>query len=416
MVNEGAGGGRSAPKGMRQFVTRDRQSFRKVATSMLRIEIEPNNDAIVLNVSDGGLSFRALKPVTQSGIVHFSYFDNGQRLNASGELVWTDSAKLTGGLSLASLPRPSWERFRNWAEQSTSEESDDRDSGVPPRETVPGPGTRDAGLPPRETAPAPSAPLPNFSPLQSALPGFALPDEAQPPRYSWDREVHYPTPPSRFFSGFVTGVIVTAIALAVLFFFYGNSADALREQVRESAGLSPMPQVVPTTTPAPPGPPPVAATPQSALGQSASGSPPGTGASATPPATLPSEPSDNSVASAAAPTSAPKAPEAANQNPRASANPPRKATSGGEEDLTTAQRYLVDMPGPEGHQKAMQYLWSAVEKGNLKAEITLADLYARGEGVTKNCTQARVLLRAAAEKGSSEASNELARLIRTGCS
>lgn len=387
---------------------------------MLRIEIEPNNDAIVLNVSDGGLSFRAMKPVTQSGTVHFSYFENGQRLNASGELVWTDSAKLTGGLSLASLPRPSWERFRNWAEQSTSEESENRDAGPPPRDMAPGPGSRDVGLPPRETVPGPGTPLPNFSPLQSALPGFALPDEAQPPRYSWDREVRYPTPPSRFFSGFVTGVIVTAIALAILFFFYGNSADALRDQARQSAGLSPMPQVVPNTTPAPPG-PPVAATPQSALGQSASGqsasgSPSSPGTSATPPVTPPSELSGDSAASAPPPTPATKPPEAENQNSGASANPPRKAMSGGEEDLATAQRYLADMPGPEGHQKAMQYLWSAVEKGNLKAEITLADLYARGEGVTKNCTQARVLLRAAAEKGSSEASNELARLIRTGCS
>src|ERR1700733_7538489 len=89
---------------------------------------------------------------------------------------------------------------------------------------------------------------------------------------------------------------------------------------------------------------------------------------------------------------------------------PHKAAAAGETNLALAQCYLATMPGPEGREKATQYLWLAVEKGNLKAEVTLADLYARGEGVTKNCTQARVLLRAAAEKGSAEASTQLARL------
>jgi TPR repeat protein len=73
------------------------------------------------------------------------------------------------------------------------------------------------------------------------------------------------------------------------------------------------------------------------------------------------------------------------------------------------------MPGHTGSATATRYLWAAVEKGNVQAEITLADMYARGEGVTKNCNQAQVLLRAASKKGSNEASQELAQLIRTGC-
>jgi TPR repeat protein len=63
---------------------------------------------------------------------------------------------------------------------------------------------------------------------------------------------------------------------------------------------------------------------------------------------------------------------------------------------------------------ATQYLWSAVEKGNLKAEITLANLFAPWNGLAKNCAQARVLLRAAAEKGNAEASNQLVHVIKTG--
>lgn len=383
---------------------KDRQSLRKAPDSLLRIQIEPNNDAIVLNVSDGGLSFRALTPVIQSGTVHFSYLDNGRRMNARGELVWTDSAKLTGGLSFASLPRLNWEQFLSWVEQSSSKEA-----GLPRSEA-----------PPRNTASSSAGTLPNFSPPESTIPGFALMDQPQPGRYGWDPEVRYPVPPSRFFPGFVTGVVVTAIALVVLFFFFGNSADALRDQFRQIAGLSPTPQIAPPVTPATAAPPLTATPPTDASGATAS---PGTNAPP-PSAPLPnpgdSSSGDNSAANAAAPAAAAQPPQtqADNQKSGASANSPspRKTAPAGEDDLALAQRYLVAMPGPEGRQKATQYLWSAVEKGNLKAEITLADLYSRGDGVKKNCAQARVLLRAAAEKGSAEASNQLARLIRTGCS
>lgn len=219
---------------------KDRQSLRKVVDSVLRIQIEPNNDAIVLNVSDGGFSFRALKPVIQLGTVHFSYFDNGQRMNASGQLVWMDSEKLTGGLNFASVPRVSREHFQKWVAQSLKES------------TLPG---NDA--PPRNAAAGSYSALPNLTPVEP--PRFMLPmDEPQPATSEWDREFRYPRPPSRFFPGFITGVVVTAIALVVLFFFYGNSADAVRDQLRQRAGLSPTPQIAPPVTPPAPAPPPKA--------------------------------------------------------------------------------------------------------------------------------------------------------------
>jgi len=93
---------------------------------------------------------------------------------------------------------------------------------------------------------------------------------------------------------------------------------------------------------------------------------------------------------------------------------PPKGADAGDSDLALAQRYLNDKTGP-GNAAAARSLWAAVEKGNVNAEIMLADLYARGDGVAKSCNQARVLLQAAARKGSSEASQELARIIRSGC-
>ena len=64
---------------------------------------------------------------------------------------------------------------------------------------------------------------------------------------------------------------------------------------------------------------------------------------------------------------------------------------------------------------AIQLLWAAVEKGNTGAEVDLAELFRTGQGVAKNCDQARILLSAAARKGSAEARKRLEALQRQGC-
>jgi TPR repeat protein len=56
-----------------------------------------------------------------------------------------------------------------------------------------------------------------------------------------------------------------------------------------------------------------------------------------------------------------------------------------------------------------------VESGDTRAELTLADRYLRGEGVTQSCAQARVLLEAAAKRGNSEAQRKLDELPQAGC-
>jgi hypothetical protein len=62
-----------------------------------------------------------------------------------------------------------------------------------------------------------------------------------------------------------------------------------------------------------------------------------------------------------------------------------------------------------------QELWSQVQAGNINAALTLADLYARGDGVTANCTQARILLQLASKKRSAEAARRLQKLDTSGC-
>ena len=78
-----------------------------------------------------------------------------------------------------------------------------------------------------------------------------------------------------------------------------------------------------------------------------------------------------------------------------------------------AVRQKVELPRTEGESVAS--LWDAVQSGSVAAEMSLAERFVRGDGVTKNCDQARVLLKAAAGKGSREARLRLYQLESGGC-
>jgi Sec-independent protein translocase protein TatA len=85
----------------------------------------------------------------------------------------------------------------------------------------------------------------------------------------------------------------------------------------------------------------------------------------------------------------------------------------GTEELATAQRYLNGQQADRA--EAAQWLWKSVAKRNLEATLLLSDLYLHGDGVTKNCDQARILLDAAATRGSKEAGVRLSHLQAFGC-
>jgi hypothetical protein len=73
----------------------------------------------------------------------------------------------------------------------------------------------------------------------------------------------------------------------------------------------------------------------------------------------------------------------------------------------------ADPPRSEGESIAS--LWGGVRGGSVSAELSLAERFIRGHGVAKNCDQARVLLRAAANKGTREARLRLYQLESASC-
>ena len=98
-------------------------------------------------------------------------------------------------------------------------------------------------------------------------------------------------------------------------------------------------------------------------------------------------------------------------------DPARSAAdaASGQEEFAIARDILHSSSRQQDFSKAVALLWSSVRKGYMPAEVTLADLYRRGDGVEKNCDQARVLLVAASKKGSVEARQMLEQIAERGC-
>lgn len=101
---------------------------------------------------------------------------------------------------------------------------------------------------------------------------------------------------------------------------------------------------------------------------------------------------------------------------RATATPVASHPGAGSEELATAQRYLTGANGQaRDSSEAAKWLWKAISKHNGQATLMLADLYLKGDGVSKNCDQGRVLLDSAAQKGIPGAGERLRNLQAFGC-
>jgi len=104
-------------------------------------------------------------------------------------------------------------------------------------------------------------------------------------------------------------------------------------------------------------------------------------------------------------------PAASNQTTEATMN--SMGTRG--EDLQSARQSFARVNTRRGRSGVARQLWSAVEAGDSSAEVALAELYLKGDGVPRSCEQALVLLRAASKGGNIEALKRLRRLNKNTC-
>jgi hypothetical protein len=360
-----------------------RQSPRTKLSEIAYIGMGPENGGLLLDVSDGGLSFHAVAPVQPAENIHFLLSLQGHgRIEGAGEVVWTNEMRTVCGLRFTSLSSGARELLNKWTNQSRIPEAA-RGETVSPALTA---------FPQMEE---PSA--------SDASPGDADPEPvfAIPPASDvyLSESMGKPTWWGQFFLWTMIGLSGGALLGAA--YLYGvHVGESEFKAVAPSAAVSgtqanslPM---APSTEPA-----------SSVLSQAA---PAPSGATSLP-SGAPTEVPKAKDKSA----SAQKSPAAAEHSAALSEQRAEQAIEAGKSELGAATSYLNGDHGARDSTKAVRLLWSAVGNGNSAAEVVLAGLYVNGDGVAKNCEQGRVLLIAAAKSGDAQAKVKLDELKTKGC-
>jgi hypothetical protein len=94
---------------------------------------------------------------------------------------------------------------------------------------------------------------------------------------------------------------------------------------------------------------------------------------------------------------------------------PATTSADGSAEFEAARKILHGNNRDRDMEHAVELLVASVSRGYAPAEVTLGDLYVRGDGVPKDCDQARLLLQSAERKGSPEARRMLGQLKSAGC-
>jgi hypothetical protein len=98
-----------------------RLSLRKMPEHLAYLSLPFNNGGVVVDISEGGLGFRAIAAVQADGPIHLRFaIDSAARIRAVGELAWADETGKVGGLRFTQLPDEVREQIRAWAGQSST--------------------------------------------------------------------------------------------------------------------------------------------------------------------------------------------------------------------------------------------------------------------------------------------------------
>lgn len=382
---------------MANMRTERRGVQRKRPGGISYFEFEAGSGGIVLDASEKGLGFQAADAVHQLGPSRIWISPRPEeRIELTGDVVWTDASRKTGGLRFIETGADSSRKIRNWLGQQDESEASGRSEGFP----LPAWATKTLGdlrheephdanvrrsmAEPRVETEVEERPLELHSiPGLPSLFTSSQPWQPQDFRTSERRVAH------RVATGFLIGVL--AVAGMVLFDMFrpkvGDFLIHLGERIDGSAKSQPKntsPQPSPAQAPAQPSPINQTSTVQTEAKPDAS-------------------PKDSARDSASPVESSKQA------NPqRSDAAIPRTAETTKEEPSSSRNRETAN-PRQDRSAEATR-LWSEVASGDSSAEVELARLYLKGKGVPRNCVQAKVLLRAAARGGSAAARQQLRKL------
>jgi hypothetical protein len=388
-----------------------RSIVRKRTQQLVYLELGRNNGGVMLNLSEEGCGFQAISPV-ERGTTRFAFqISGGRRIAGEGEVAWTDGVGITGGLRFLDLSEEARRQIRTWlidtnAPEELGEGIEPATVSVANENSRANGGARSA----ESTTPRESRQYSSFGSTGMLV------EEAPPPAPGW---MHVPIDnlPSlenereRFpllrgdgghsrSAAFWRGVagLMAAGAIAALLATHqsevGSSLIWLGETLSgktKASGVVPAPVDKPTTA--------SPTTDPNANAAAAKASQDGTAK-----ADAGLEPKEGSK------TQEEMRPEERTPTKtEAAMKSPDRGVSVLEQQ---AAKPNIDTRY-EG--ETVKSLWDAVQAGSVSAEVSLADRFARGDGVVRNCDQAKVLLRAAANKGNKDARLKLYVLESGGC-
>jgi hypothetical protein len=344
--------------------------------------------------------------------------------------VWADESGVMGGLRFLALPSEARKEIRSWLEETNAPLEYGYASAVVASAAAAGAGV--GQRPNRANVPPPVAPEPH---IREAAPSVrvtqheAPPQPPQRPAYSNASSLGYPVlDEPRYNSPFTEAVVpyqyqqqrrsasvwrgiavaATLIAVLALGIMYqkdvGNSliwlGETLSGNKTKASSVSPVEKPADNSSVALPTTKPEAAPDNSADKNSSAGIP-----DSDPVAESKKAAEDTAKLAAATKGQSPAA------TPNASNVSDRSVSALDRQNAAAAQK-----PEPSWSETdSVETLWGAVQAGSISAEVSLAERFARGAGVNKNCDQAKVLMRAAANKGNREARLRLYELETNGC-
>ena len=180
-----------------------RQAPRMTVERLTYITLEPGNGGMILNVSEGGICFRAVIPVLKTGTLHFRLSEPNVRIEADGELAWSDETLKKGGLRFTNLSAETRQQIRHWINQPAMLRTADHRYAPP--------------LPSPREAPAVGASRPNAKMVRSSATAEVLSLKIKIRRVL-----------RGFSGGLATGLLISALSGAA-FLVYAN-----RERFGES--------------------------------------------------------------------------------------------------------------------------------------------------------------------------------------
>jgi len=409
-----------------------RAIVRRRTQQLVYLELGRENGGVMLNLSEEGCGFQAITPV-KIGETRFGFqINGGRRIAGDAEIVWADESGVMGGLRFIALPPEARKEIRSWLEETNAPVEYGYASAAAASAAAAGAGvgarTSRANVPPpvapdpytrtREAAPSVRAPQPEPSPPPPQRPaysnaaslGYPVLDE---PRYNspfTEAIVPYQYQQQRSSASVWRGIAVAATLIAVLALgiMYqkdvGNSliwlGETLSGNKTKASSVTPAEKTADGSSISLPTTKPEVAPDNSADKNSSAGIP-----DSDPVAESKKAADDTAKLAAATKGQSPAA------TPNASNVSDRSVSALDRQNAAAAQK-----PEPNWSETdSVDALWGAVQAGSVSAEVSLAERFARGAGVDKNCDQAKVLMRAAANKGNREARLRLYELETNGC-